>query len=72
MGKNLTTIEAANWIGISEGTMRDWRSDEIGPPYIVVSPRCIRYAMEDLIKWRDERRYVPSVRETVEKIHASL
>jgi hypothetical protein len=67
MGVHLTTAEAANWLGIEKRTLEDWRSNEIGPPYVVYSPRCIRYSMEDLIKWRNERRHVHS-----DTAHASI
>jgi hypothetical protein len=55
---------------LSERTLQDWRCEEIGPPYIEMSSRRILYAMEDLIKWRDERRRIPSVRAVVESVHA--
>jgi predicted DNA-binding transcriptional regulator AlpA len=61
MGTHLNTAQAAEWLGLEESTLRDWRSDRKGPPYIKISARCIRYAMEDLVKWRNDRRHVPSV-----------
>jgi hypothetical protein len=67
MGNHLNTAEAAEWLGLSERTLEDWRADEVGPVYVKISPRCIRYAMEDLIKWRDERRHVPSIQAAVEE-----
>jgi Helix-turn-helix domain len=70
MESNLNTAEAAKWLGLSARTLQDWRQEEIGPNYIEISPRCIRYAMEDLIKWRDERRRIPSVRAIAESVHA--
>jgi Helix-turn-helix domain len=60
-------VQAAEWLGMKEATLRDWRSRETGPPYIVISPRCVRYDMEDLIKWRNERRRVPSVQAFVDE-----
>jgi hypothetical protein len=63
----LNTDAAAELLGVLPTTLRDWRSLERGPPYIKVSPKCIRYAPEDLIKWRDERRHVPSVQGVVDK-----
>lgn len=66
MEAHLNTAEAAKWLGLSERTLQGWRCEEIGPPYIEMSPRRILYAMEDLIKWRDERRRIPSVRSAVE------
>jgi hypothetical protein len=66
MENHMNTVQAAEWLGLKEITLREWRSDEKGPPYIEISARCIRYAMEDLIQWRDDRRHVPSVRAAVE------
>ena len=59
METHLNTVEAANWLKLEESTLRDWRSDAKGPPYIEISSRCIRYALEDLVKWRNERRLIP-------------
>jgi hypothetical protein len=66
MGTHLNTAEAAKWLGVKESTLRDWRCGQVGPAYIEISSRCVRYAMEDLIKWRDERRRIPSVQGSVE------
>lgn len=57
----LSTVEAAEWLGLEEATLREWRSDQKGPPYIEISARCIRYALKDLEKYIAERRVVPSV-----------
>lgn len=72
MGSNLNTSEAAKWLGLKESTLRDWRCDDKGPVFIEISPRCIRYAMEDLIKWRNDRRHVPSVRAVMEDRFGAL
>jgi hypothetical protein len=57
MGTHLNTEQAAEWLGMKANTLKEWRSDRKGPPYMEISPRCIRYALEDLIKWRDDRRH---------------
>ena len=72
MGIHLNTGQAADWLGVKESTLVDWRVDRKGPPWIEISPRCIRYAMEDLIKWRNERRHIPSMRAVLEDVHGSL
>jgi hypothetical protein len=61
MKAHLDTFAAAEWLGLKEATLRDWRCAQKGPPYIEISSRCIRYALEDLVKWRNERRHTPSV-----------
>jgi Helix-turn-helix domain len=63
----INTAKAAALLGVSPRTLEGWRCEEIGPDYIEISPRRIRYAMEDLIKWRDERRRIPSVQGAVEQ-----
>lgn len=72
MGMHLTSIEAADWLGLKEVTLREWRSKEKGPPFVEISPRCIRYALEDLIQWRNDRRHVPSVRAAMEESRGSI
>jgi Helix-turn-helix domain len=60
MKELLSTVEAAEWLGLKEITLREWRSDRKGPPYIEISARCIRYALKDLEKYVAERRVIPS------------
>jgi hypothetical protein len=62
MGTHLKTKKAAEWLGVDDSTLRDWRARHYGPPYIALSPRCFVYRMEDLIKWVADRHHVPSVR----------
>lgn len=69
MKAHLDTKEAAEWLGMKASTLRDWRTDEIGPPWVVISSRHVLYALEDLIQWRNDRRHVPSVRAVVEDSH---
>lgn len=64
MNRILNPCEAAELLCVAEPTLRDWRGRRVGPPYIVISARCIRYSERDVISWRDERRIVPYVRET--------
>lgn len=71
MKAHLTSREAAEWLGLKESTLRDWRCDQTGPTWVEISPRNIRYALEDLIQWRNDRRHVPTVRAALED-HVSL
>jgi len=50
MDKNLTTKEAAEFLGISKGTMERMRKDNQGPPYFKIG-RVIRYSLQDLKEW---------------------
>jgi excisionase family DNA binding protein len=58
----LTTVEAAEYMGLSDRTLQDWRCDKAGPPFIVFGPRNIKYDVRDLDAWVDERRFTPSAR----------
>lgn len=50
----MTTAEAAGYLGISEGTLHNWRSNDEGPDYALIGRR-VRYAAEDIDGWRRER-----------------
>lgn len=71
MSAHLNTEQAAEWLGMKANTLKEWRSDEKGPRFVRVSARCIRYPMEYLIQWRNDRVHVPSVR-AAEEHHGSL
>jgi predicted DNA-binding transcriptional regulator AlpA len=64
--RSLTTAEASEMLGIRPATLRGWKAQRIGPPFIQLSPRCVRYAESDILQYANERRVVPSVRETGE------
>jgi predicted DNA-binding transcriptional regulator AlpA len=36
------------------------RADSIGPPYIKISARCVRYRREDVLRWLESRRVKPA------------
>jgi hypothetical protein len=63
MEPSIDTAAAAALIGISPATLRDWKCQRIGPPYIQLSSRCVRYTIKDLEKFVSDRRVVPLVRE---------
>jgi len=58
-GRYLTVDEAASFLGISPGTLRNWvcRSKyEADPlPYTKFSSRCLRFLMGDLEVWAGRR-----------------
>jgi excisionase family DNA binding protein len=58
----LTTEEAAEYLGLSKRTLQDWRCDLTGPPFIKFGPRHVKYDVQDLDAWVDERRFTPSAR----------
>ena len=48
--------EAAAALGLSPGTLANWRSAGGGPTFIYVSGNRVRYAADDLARWLDSRR----------------
>jgi hypothetical protein len=69
--RTLNTAQAAEMLGIRPATLRGWKAQRLGPPFIQLSPRCVRYAEDDIRAYAEERRVVPCVRET-ERRHAAL
>lgn len=45
---NLSTCEAASYLGLDVSALRKWRYAKTGPRYRVVGKRTIRYSMADL------------------------
>ena len=57
--RSLNTAQAAEMLGVSPATLRGWKSQRIGPPFLQLSPRCVRYAEIDIQQYVEERRVVP-------------
>lgn len=47
-------------LGIKGATLRKWRQLGVGPDYIRLSNRCVRYARADLVKFLESRRVKPA------------
>jgi predicted site-specific integrase-resolvase len=62
MAKMLNTQQAAELLGIEASTLRGWKAERRGPPFIQLSPRCVRYSEDDILSYAAERRVVPSPR----------
>lgn len=56
--KKLSPSEAAEYIGFSEGTLANWRSQKRGPPYYGPEGK-IFYLAHDLDKWLEDSRKEP-------------
>ena len=54
----LTETEAAEYLGLKAGTLRNWRKDSVGPAYSRLG-RAVRYSPEDLEKFANDRRFNP-------------
>lgn len=46
---------AAEWLGLSIRWMQEKRVTGGGPRFVRLSPRCVRYRLEDLEAWTAER-----------------
>ena len=56
----LTNQEAADFLGVSPGTLSQWRFKNKGPAYVKLSGRrAIRYKIEDLMDYVSRSRIVP-------------
>lgn len=57
MAARLTTAEAAARLRRSPETLRDWRTDGTGPPYLAGRP--VLYREEDLDAWEQAHLVTP-------------
>lgn len=54
MRKFITSIELAEMLGVSEGTLRNWRASKRGPPFIKLGKSIqaeVRYREDDIKSW---------------------
>lgn len=52
----LSQREVAVRLGVSARTVEGWRARGVGPPYLRLSARAVRYRSSDLEQWLDRRR----------------
>jgi predicted DNA-binding transcriptional regulator AlpA len=50
---SLNDEEAARVIGVAGKTMRNWRSKGIGPPWVAIGPKLVRYRPSDMRAYLD-------------------
>lgn len=55
----LDTAAAAAFIGVEPRTLEDWRRRNVGPEFIVISRRCVRYDRRALERFLAERTVNP-------------
>jgi predicted DNA-binding transcriptional regulator AlpA len=55
--ENLTTIEAAAWLGLAKSTLEKARVTGAGPMFLKLG-RAVRYRREDLESWALARKVV--------------
>ena len=56
----ITPKLAAKYLGLSQGVLRLWRSQGIGPIYFKAGPKLIRYRNCDLNAWVEARVSTPA------------
>lgn len=49
----LTVKEVARLVDYSESALNNWRSQGIGPRYLKLSTRRVRYRRSDILAWLD-------------------
>jgi hypothetical protein len=66
----LDVKEAGAYIRIAPGTLKNWRSRGLGPPYVKVGGRTV-YHRPDLDEWMLARLVVPAPRQPVAPVDAA-
>ncbi|MEA1945993.1 MAG: helix-turn-helix domain-containing protein [Thermodesulfobacteriota bacterium] len=54
----LNDVEAAKFLGVATQTLRNWRHQRKGPPYLKIS-RSVRYRLDDLENFMNSKRIDP-------------
>lgn len=57
----ITEAEAAKALDCADGTLRNWRSEGKGPPFLKIEGK-VRYQAKDLVEWLRERTVTPDRR----------
>jgi len=55
-GELLSQQQVAVRLGVSARTIEGWRARGVGPPFLRLSARAVRYRVSDLEQWLDQRR----------------
>ena len=69
--KLIDTKEAAEMLGTTVGTLKSWRSREVGPKWVKLGA-AVRYDVEELLDFIKRNTRVPSVRALVEERRGAL
>lgn len=54
--KLLFPAEVAEIIGVDPQLLADWRHRKVGPPYVKLGHRTVRYNPESVSRWLDSRQ----------------
>jgi hypothetical protein len=55
----INDVQAAKLMGLSRQTLANWRHKCIGPEYIKLNARCIRYELKSLERYMSQHRVIP-------------
>ena len=55
-GRLLTPRDAAEYLGLPQNTLAQWRSQRKGPEFFKLGGYLVRYAEEDLNTWLEAQR----------------
>lgn len=53
--KLCSPLEAAELLGIAAQTLAHWRTRAAGPRYVLLTKRCVRYRLSDIMAWLEGR-----------------
>jgi len=56
----LTPEQVAEILGVKPTTVQTWRARRVGPPYIRVGHRTVRYSAAALQEWLESREQRPN------------
>ena len=56
MNELLDPKQAAKLVNVQPRTLEGWRRRGCGPPFLRLSVRSVRYRLEDIEQWLDQRR----------------
>ena len=54
--KLMTSKQVADYLGVSEGTMYEYRALGIGPKYMRIGGRLVRYRLCDVDAWLEAQK----------------
>ena len=53
--KLISPNEAAELLGVAAQTLAHWRTRAAGPRYVLLTKRCVRYRLSDIMAWLECR-----------------
>ena len=56
----VTTKVASQMLGVSIRTLEDWRSKGIGPKFVKIGQKVLRYEIEEINRFIDKGRQTPA------------